>query len=243
MKTVLLLGATSDIGAAIADSFAAAGWSLQLAARRPQDLELQQKDLEVRHTAAVSLHAFDALDTESHASFIDALAPCPDLVVCVFGLLGNEAEAAENREAAERILHTNYTGAVTVLNALVTKFRERGSGGIIGISSVAGERGRASNVHYGSAKAGFTAYLSGLRGALADQDIHVMTVKPGFVATRMTEHMDLPPLLTAQPSEVGSAVIQAWEKNRNTIYVKWFWRWIMLIIQLIPEPIFKKLDL
>ena len=108
---------------------------------------------------------------------------------------------------------------------------------------VAGERGRQSNYLYGSAKAGFTAYLSGLRNRLFHHGLHVLSIQPGFVYTRMTEGLTLPPLLTATPEQVASAVSKAIDKKKNVVYVKWFWRWIMLIIKSIPEFLFKKLKL
>ena len=116
-------------------------------------------------------------------------------------------------------------------------------GTIIGISSVAGDRGRASNFVYGSAKAGFSAVLSGLRNAHAKHGLHVLTVKPGFVATKMTAGMDLPPLLTAQPRDVADAIIKAQLRGRNVIYTKSLWWLIMTIIRHIPEGIFKRLSL
>ncbi|MFK7924061.1 MAG: SDR family NAD(P)-dependent oxidoreductase, partial [Bacteroidia bacterium] len=119
---------------------------------------------------------------------------------------------------------------------------QRGSGKIIGISSVAGDRGRASNYLYGSAKAGLTAYLSGLRNRLASKGVHVMTVKPGFVRTAMTENMDLPPVITGEPSKVAKDIIRSVRRGRNVIYTLWMWRYIMLIIRTIPERIFKKLS-
>jgi short-subunit dehydrogenase len=108
---------------------------------------------------------------------------------------------------------------------------------------VAGDRGRASKLLYGSSKAGFSAYLSGLRNTLAIAGVHVLSVKPGFVYTRMTQDMALPPLLTATPEHVALAVYKAVLTRKNTLYVKWFWRWIMLIIRLIPEAVFKRLRL
>ena len=118
-----------------------------------------------------------------------------------------------------------------------------GEGTIVGISSVAGDRGRQSNYIYGSAKAAFTAYLSGLRNDMYHKGVHVLTVKPGFVATRMTEHLDLPGPITAQPDEVADKIIKGIEKKKNIIYVRWMWRYIMLIITLIPEFIFKRLKM
>jgi short-subunit dehydrogenase len=141
------------------------------------------------------------------------------------------------------MIHTNYTGAVSILNVVSRYYEQQKEGVIVGISSVAGERGRQSNYIYGSAKAGFTAYLSGLRNRMFREGVHVLSVQPGFVYTRMTENLKLPALLTAKPEDVGAAVYSAVEKKKNIIYVKWFWRWIMLIITSIPEFIFKKLKL
>ena len=115
---------------------------------------------------------------------------------------------------------------------------------IAGVSSVAGDRGRASNYAYGAAKAGFTAFLSGLRNRLAKQGVHVLTVKPGFVRTAMTMGMKLPPPITAAPDEVGAAIYRAAEQSRrNVIYVRPIWRLIMGIIVHIPESLFKKMKL
>jgi short-subunit dehydrogenase len=146
-------------------------------------------------------------------------------------------------EETLKTIQTNYTGAVSILNIIAQDFAGRKSGAIAGISSVAGERGRQSNYIYGSAKAGFTAYLSGLRNSLYKDNVHVLTVLPGFVYTKMTENLDLPKLLTANPADVASAVYTGIKKKKNVIYVKWFWRWIMYIIKAIPESIFKRKQL
>src|SRR5690606_2810480 len=111
------------------------------------------------------------------------------------------------------------------------------------ISSVAGERGRQSNFIYGCAKAGFSAYLSGLRNKLFHSGVHVMTVKPGFIRTAMTEGMPLPPSLTASPEKIASDIFNAFRKKKNIIYSLWIWRYIMCIIRNIPEFLFKKLKL
>jgi decaprenylphospho-beta-D-erythro-pentofuranosid-2-ulose 2-reductase len=137
-------------------------------------------------------------------------------------------------------MRANFEGPASILAHLANAMEARGSGTLVGISSVAGERGRASNYVYGSAKAGFTAFLSGLRNRLAKKGVHVVTVLPGFVATAMTEGMDLPARLTAQPEEVGAAVVEAVQKGANVIYVRPIWRIVMAVIRNIPEPIFKK---
>jgi decaprenylphospho-beta-D-erythro-pentofuranosid-2-ulose 2-reductase len=151
--------------------------------------------------------------------------------------------AQTNWTETSKIIHSNYTGAVSILNIVAEDYAKKRQGTIVGISSVAGERGRQSNYLYGSAKAGFTAYLSGLRNYLFQYGVHVMSVQPGFVYTKMTEDLKLPPLLTATPAQVASAIAKAIQKKKNVLYVKWMWRYIMFIIKSIPEPIFKKLKL
>lgn len=243
MPTVLILGAGSDMAVAIARQFAAEKYDIQLAARNTSFLQAQQQDLEIRYSIRATTHAFDALDFGSHAAFYDSLQPKPDITVCVFGYLGDQELAQSSWQEAGRIIHTNYTGAVSILNIVANDYAARGQGAIVGISSVAGERGRQSNYLYGSAKAGFTAYLSGLRNRLFHRGVHVMSVQPGFVYTRMTEGLKLPPMLTAQPADVAAALVKGVKAGKNTLYVKWFWRYIMLIIKSIPEFIFKKLKL
>ncbi|HMH32490.1 MAG TPA: SDR family NAD(P)-dependent oxidoreductase, partial [Puia sp.] len=179
----------------------------------------------------------------THQSFFDALDPKPDVVVCVFGYLGENELARRDWAEAERIIQSNFTGAVSILNVASNYFEGIRQGIIVGISSVAGERGRQSNYLYGSAKAGFTAYLSGLRNRMFKEQVHVMTLQPGFVYTKMTENLQLPKLLTAQPADIAEALYLGVSKRKNIIYVKWFWRWIMAVIKSIPEPIFKKLKL
>ena len=140
-------------------------------------------------------------------------------------------------------MDTNYTGVVSLFNIIANDFEDRRSGFMVGISSVAGDRGRKNNYIYGSAKAALTAYLSGLRNRLYDAQVHVMTVKPGFVATKMTEGMDLPEKLTAQPEEVAEDIYKAQQKNKNVLYTKWMWRWVMMMIKMIPEWKFKGMSL
>jgi len=243
MPSVLILGASSDMAASLAKTYASHGYDLQLASRRTSRLTPMQSDLAIRYGVACTLHEFDALDFDGHKAFFDALPAVPDVTICVFGLLGDNEKAEKDWAECKTILDSNYTGAISILNIAASRCEARGHGLIIGISSVAGERGRQSNYLYGSAKAGFTAYLSGLRNRLYHKNIHVLTVKPGFVYTRMTEGMPLSPLLTATPDKVAQAIYTAAVRKKNVIYVKWFWRWIMLIIKSIPEFLFKKLKL
>jgi len=243
MPTALILGAGSDMAVAIARQYAGGKYDLQLAARNVDSLYPLQQDLQIRYHIKVESYAFDATDFDSHAAFYAGLPVKPDITICVFGYLGEQVKAQSNWSEAARIIHTNFTGAVSILNIVADDYAATGAGTIVGISSVAGERGRQSNYIYGSSKAGFTTYLSGLRNRLFHKGVHVLTVKPGFVYTRMTEHLKMPPLLTAQPDAVAKDVYKAAAKKKNVLYTKWFWRYIMLIIKSIPEGIFKKLKL
>lgn len=242
-ENVLILGASSDMAVAIAKKFASAGYSITLAGRNVEKLKIMEADLKVRYNGIVNSVFFDALDFSGHQSFYDNLPEKPDIVICVFGLLGDQFEAQKNWKLCAEILSSNYVGAVSVLNVVANDFEAKKKGTIVGISSVAGDRGRQSNYFYGSAKAGFTAYLSGLRNRLFHCGVHVLTVKPGFVKTKMIENMKTPGPLTAKPEKVADNIFKAVKRKSNSIYVLSIWALIMLIIRMIPEGIFKKLKL
>ena len=240
-RTALVIGATSDIGRAIARELAAEGYRLQLAARDPARLEREVQDIGVRNGGAASAHRCDVLQRDAGAALLAELEPLPDVAVCVVGLLGDQRRGQRDTAAAERVMRTNYLGPALLMGALAERFEQRGSGILVGVSSVAGDRGRGANYLYGSAKAGFTAFLSGLRNRLSATGVHVVTVKPGYVRTRMTDGMELPALLTAEPAEVAHAVATAIRRRRQVIYVRRSWRWIMLLVRLLPEHVFKYL--
>ena len=242
-QTALIIGATSDIGRAVARRLAGDGYALQLAGRSPQRLEREAGDLRVRLEAAVTVHPCDVLDEHGGIAFLADLEPRPDVAVCVVGLLGSQDESQRDPAAAERVMRTNYLGPALLLGALAEEFARRGHGVLVGVSSVAGERGRGSNYVYGSAKAGLTAFLSGLRNRLAPSGVHIMTVNPGFVRTRMTDGMALPARLTATPEQVADAIARGISRRRDVIYVKPIWRPIMFAVRAIPEPVFKRMRL
>ena len=167
-----------------------------------------------------------------------------DLLFCATGYLGeNTEEGLYNNKNTERIIDINYAKLIPVLNFFAGKMERQRSGTLIVLSSVAGDRGRQSNFIYGSAKAGLSAYLSGLRNYLFSRKVHVLTVKPGFMDTKMTEGLSLNPALTATPKEAADAIYKAFKKKKNIAYVLPVWSVIMLIINNIPEFIFKKLKL
>ncbi len=242
-NSVLILGGASDIGMATAHRFAESGHPIQLAARNVSRLEAAKTDLSVRHNVAVELLELDVLDDAQCDGFVASLETLPETVVCVIGFMGDQSESETNAPAARTVMRSNYEGPACLMAHFANAFVARGNGSLVGVSSVAGERGRASNYVYGSAKAGFTAFLSGLRNRVTKQNVHVVTVLPGFVNTRMTEGMDLPAKLLAQPSDVGNAIFNAVEKQKNVVYTLPIWRLVMFVITHIPEFIFKKTSL
>lgn len=240
---VLIIGARSDIGKAVAHAFAARGHAMLLAARNSSTLESDKADLELRYNIPVTLLEFDALKTHTHVEFVARLPELPQIVVSVVGLLGTQKDSEHDLEAATLVMRSNYEGPSSILAAFANSFEDRGSGILVGVSSVAGERGRATNYVYGSAKAGFTAFLSGLRQRLASRGVHVVTVLPGFVETHMTADLALPERLTAHPKEVAQAILRATANKKDVIYVRPVWRILMVIIRSIPERIFKRMRL
>ena len=243
MSFVLIVGASSDIAKACAREYAKNGYDLYLASRDSKSLEDFKKDIEVRTARVVKLMDLDILDFDSHQEFWDSLEKKPLGVISAVGYLGNQKRAQSDFSEAKRIIDTNYTGLVSLFNIIADDFEARRSGFIVGISSVAGDRGRKSNYIYGSAKAGFSAYLSGLRNRLYSSQVQVVTVKPGFVDTKMTKGMDLPEKLTAKPNEVAKDIFKAQQKGKDIVYTKWIWRYIMMIIKAIPEWQFKKMSI
>ena len=214
MSYVLIIGAKSDIAKATAREYAKNGYDLYLAARNVEELKEFAQDVITRTQNEVKLVELDILDYASHQAFYDNLEEAPLGVVSAIGYLGEQEKAQSDFSEAQKIIDTNYTGVVSLFNIIADNFEKRRSGFIVGISSVAGDRGRKSNYIYGSAKAALTAYLSGLRNRLYDAQVHVLTVKPGFVATKMTEDMDLPEKLTAQPEEVAVDIYKAQQNGR-----------------------------
>ena len=166
------------------------------------------------------------------------------LLFCATGYLGRGThDALYDAENTRQIIDVNYSDLVPVLNFFVKKMEQKRSGTVIVLSSVAGERGRQSNFIYGSAKAALTAYLSGLRNYLYSKNVHVMTVKPGFMYTKMTSDLTLNPLLTATPQRAAQCIYRAYKRKKNVVYILPIWRLIMLIIRNIPESIFRKMKL
>jgi short-subunit dehydrogenase len=244
VPSVLILGATSAIASALAREFAAHKFDLVLGGRDQEELSALASDLSLRYGVRTGVLPFDALDTQTHAStlrsFLSVTGNTLEGAVVCMGYLGDQAKGQSDWEEARRILETNFTGCVSALNILANHFEPRGAGFICAISSVAGDRGRQSNYLYGAAKAGLSAYLEGLRNRLFHAHVKVITVKPGFVDTRMTYGRS-GLLLVASPESVAKGIFRAIMKGKDVVYLPWFWRFIMLVVESIPEAIFKRL--
>ena len=243
MSYVLIIGAKSDIAIALARKYAENNYSLYLAARQVNELEVIAKDITIRTQQSVKCVELDVLDYPLHQAFYEALPEKPIGVISAVGYLGVQDMAQDDFVEVQKIINTNYTGVVSILNIIANDFEQRKSGFIVAISSVAGDRGRKSNYIYGSAKAALSTYLSGLRNRLYSANVHVLTVKPGFVNTKMTEGLNLPAKLTSQPKSVANDIFIAQQKKQNILYTLWLWKWIMLIIRHIPEWKFKAMSL
>ena len=245
-ESVVILGATSVMAKAIAREFAARGLNVIVGARDTEENEMLAQDLRVRYEIDAHALFFDVTECASHDDFLDA---CTELlgtsmrgVVLCSGTMSDQKKAEQDWALSAATLETNFSGPVSILNRFAEYFETQGSGFICAIASVAGDRGRESNYIYGASKGALATYLEGLRNRLFHSDVRVLTVKPGFVDTKMT--WGLPGMfLVASPERVGARVVHAIERKRNVIYVPWFWRYIMLTIRSIPEFIFKRLHL
>lgn len=241
---VVILGATSAIARATAQSFAKRGFNLCLAGRDHEELERDAANLRIRYGVDACSKFFDVEALDTHPAFADAVQALPGElggVVLATGYLG-DMNLARRAPHLERVLFANMLGPASILSFFADCLEARKSGFIVGISSVAGDRGRQSNYVYGAAKGGLSIYLQGLRNRLFPAGVHVLDVKPGFVDTAMT--FGMPGLfLVASPAYVGECIVRAVETKRDSIYTPWFWRYIMLIIRNVPERIFKRLKL
>jgi decaprenylphospho-beta-D-erythro-pentofuranosid-2-ulose 2-reductase len=236
VQSVLVLGGTSDIGVATARALVERrAMTVVLAARDPDTCAGAAEQLRPARVEAV---AFDAVDTGSHAAFVDdvfARFGDIDLAVVAFGVLGEEDDPV-------KVAHVNYVGAVSAMGELARRMSEQGHGTIVLLSSVAGERARKSNFIYGASKAGADAFAQGLGDSLAGSGVHVMVVRPGFVKTKMTAGLDPVPFTTT-PDVVAAEVVKGLARGAHTVWVPPVLRVVMSVLRHVPRPVFRRLPL
>lgn len=241
---MIVLGSTSEVAQAFVEKMLQEGEKFEriyLFTSNKETTERFARHIDVKFLQQSEVIELDVTKEIHHQNFDHINS---NLLFCATGYLGQSTEEAlYDNKNTQRIVEINYSKLIPIINYFAQKFENRRSGTIIGLSSVAGDRGRQSNFIYGSAKAAFTAYLSGLRNYLYEKKVHVLTVKPGFMATKMTEGLPLNPKLTATPQQAAAGIYNAYKKQKNTIYVLPVWSVIMMIIRNIPEFIFKKLKL
>jgi len=244
-KNVLILGGSSSIARAAAYSFAKNGYSLFLAGRDLVDLERIAQDIKIRHQVEVKCGFFAAEDYDDHSSFLQTVVRemgSLQGVLAAFGYYKDHKKAMTDFTYALKIIEVNYTGVCSILTHCSNYLALQGDGFIMAISSVAGDRGRQSNYIYGSAKAGLNVFLQGLRNRLYHAGVRVITIKPGFVDTAMTYQMP-GMFLVATPQKVGDKIVKALDHSSDVVYLPGFWRYIMGVVCLIPEFMFKRLKL
>lgn len=241
---MIILGSNSEISQAFVEKALEAGEkysTIYLFTSNKETTEKFAKHLDVKFLQQTKVIELDLRKEIDYTQFDEITS---DLLFCAAGYLGEGTEEGlYDQRNTELIIDINYAKLVPVLNFFAEKMERQRGGTMIVLSSVAGERGRQSNFIYGSAKAGLTAYLSGLRNYLFDKKVQVLTVKPGFMDTKMTEGLPLNPKLTATPKQAAEGIYKAYKSGKNVAYVLPIWSVIMLIIRNIPEFIFKKLKL
>jgi decaprenylphospho-beta-D-erythro-pentofuranosid-2-ulose 2-reductase len=246
MKNILIIGATSAIAEAVARKLAARGGRFYLLARNRERLAALAADLAVRGAKAVEVSPFDAIDTASHPACLEkahAWLGAIDIALIAHGTLGDQQKSERNAESALREMQTNAISTISILTRLANIMEALGHGTIAVISSVAGDRGRPSNYVYGSAKAAVTAFCEGLRARLHKSGVHVLTIKPGIVDTPMTEGIEAPEILRADPDTVAQDIVRAIDRKKDTLYTPWYWKYIMMGIVHLPGSVFKKITI
>jgi short-subunit dehydrogenase len=245
VQNVLIVGATSAIASACARRWAVPGASFFLVGRSEDKLNQVGADLSARG-AGVHSSVLDLNQWERHAAMLDdcfATLGQVDIALIAHGTLPDQAACERDAPRAAAEFNTNALSVITFLTELAPRMQAQKSGCIAVITSVAGDRGRASNYLYGAAKGAVSIFCSGLRVRMARVGVQVLTIKPGFVDTPITQGLNLPGLLLATPDAVAQDIQAAIEQRRSTLYTPWFWRYVMLAVTHLPEALFKRLSL
>jgi short-subunit dehydrogenase len=246
MKNVLIVGATSAIAIACARQWAAEGSRFFLVARNGERLQQVAADLTARGAQFAACHQLDIDHLDEHAAMLARCATelgTMDIVLVAPGTLPDQQACQNDPAVAVREFNTNAVSVIALLTPIANALEAQKVGALAVISSVAGDRGRPSNYLYGSAKAALSAFLEGLRARLFKAGVHVVTIKPGFVATPMTAGLPLPGPLVATADKVAQDIVKAISKKKNVLYSPWFWWGIMAIIRNVPQFLFKRASL
>ena len=245
IQTIAIFGATSAVAQALAKLHANDGNNILLLARNEEHLESIANDLQVRGAKSVHCINADLADVDQHPDLLKNLESFSDDIkkyYCFYGVLPDQKQCEASWDHTLDALNTNFISKASLLTLIANKIEKEQNRSLIVVSSVAGDRGRQSNYIYGTGKGALSIFLQGLRNRLQKANCPVITIKPGFIDTPMTESFDKN-FLWASPEKVANDIYHAAIKNRDVVYSPWFWRYIMLIIKCMPERIFKKLSL
>lgn len=243
VQSVLVLGGGSEIGAATCEALIGERCrTVVLAGRVPEKLAPVAERLRSAGATSVELVAFDASEPDTHQALIDDVFdrhPDIDVVLLAFGVLGDQAAFDHDPASAAEAATTNYVGAVSSGLAVAERLRRQGHGTLVVLSSVAGERVRADNFVYGSTKAGLDAFAQGLGDSLAETGASVMVVRPGFVRTAMTEHMDDGPMATTAEA-VAADIVAGLKRGAHTVWSPAKLRPVFTVLRHLPRPLWRK---
>lgn len=249
VQRVVIFGATSAIAQATAKLLLAEGCSLYLVGRNPLKLNAIIDDLRVRATAPGQIVEGVSADLDlitQHVQLFDSAHNAMqgiDAILIAHGTLPDQTACESSLPLALSAVHTNAISAIALASEAAQRFQTQKHGLIVAISSVAGDRGRQSNYVYGAAKGMLSLFLQGLRNRLMPHNVHVLTIKPGFVDTPMTAALSKNGPLWATPEQIALGIVQGMRKQQDIVYLPWFWRWIMLIVRNIPERLFKRMKM
>ena len=226
-QQIVIIGANSEVGLHCAHRYRDGGYEVVLVGHKPDELPSDGFQIIPLDLLQLDLRVLSELN--------------PEIVLFTAGRLGDNDRAVSGEELDE-VITVNFTAQAKIASFFAQQFQKRGHGTLVGVSSVAAVRGKASTVVYGAAKAGFDTYLSGMRNYLHPHGVRVLTIRPGFIASKMTAHIPLPAKLTASPAQVAETIVRhSLNGKRSIVYVKAIWRPMMFIIRHIPEPLFKKM--
>jgi short-subunit dehydrogenase len=245
MRRILITGATSAIAQEAARRFAADGDAFLLVGRNPDKLAAVADDLRARGAKEVRTEVVELIDLARCSRLIDEAVERLgglDALLVAQGTLPDQSACEADPVKTLREFSLNAMGPITLLLKAAAYFATQRSGCLAVITSIAGVRGRRSNYVYGSAKAAVSTFLEGLRGRMRDAGVSVVDIRPGFVDTPMTAHLPKKALF-ASAASVGERIYRAMLAGDDVVYTPWFWRWIALVIQLIPRSIFVKLSI
>jgi decaprenylphospho-beta-D-erythro-pentofuranosid-2-ulose 2-reductase len=241
-ERIVVFGATRGMGRALARAYAGRGASLVILGRNEAELARSAADLQARGARECS---FERCDLENARHFAPALDAAfsrlghVDVVAVTAGLFATQDELEEDLSLASRVLQADFTQTVIFCEEAKRRLLGQRGGTLVVFSSVAGERGRRPVVLYGAAKAGLSRYLEGLDHKHRADGLRVLTVKPGFVRTSMTEGLDPPPF-AGEPADVARDVIRAIERGASVVYTPWPWRYVMGVIRALPRAVMRR---